>query len=383
LRIERDPASQNQAQRGLLRGFTSEEMASIVESAFRTMGLDHDFCPVVLTIGHGSSSLNNPHEAAHDCGATGGGRGGPNARALAAMANHPSVRSLLGERGVTIPEATWFIGAYHNTCDESMRYYDEDLVPSALQSRLSALKQAMAEACLRNAQERCRRFECASLQISPSNALAHVEKHAFDLGQPRPEYGHATNAVCIVARRARSRGLYLDRRAFLVSYDPSQDATGDILAALLAAVAPVCAGINLEYYFSFIDPAGYGCGTKLPHNIVGLVGVMDGHASDLRTGLPWQMVEIHEPVRLLTIVEAEVSQLVQLMEQRPAIKRLVHNRWIQLVAWSPSTGSMAVFDGLRFVPYTPQCSQISVAESSAQVFLGHREHLACTSIRST
>ena len=30
---------------------------------------------------------------------------------------------------------------------------------------------------------------------------------------------------------------------------------------------------------------------------------MDGAASDLRTGLPWQMVEIHEPVRLLFIIE--------------------------------------------------------------------------------
>ena len=30
---------------------------------------------------------------------------------------------------------------------------------------------------------------------------------------------------------------------------------------------------------------------------------MDGAASDLRTGLPWQMVEIHEPVRILFVVE--------------------------------------------------------------------------------
>ena len=382
LRIERDPASQIQAPKGLLIGFTVEEMASIVESALRTMGLDRDFCPLVLTVGHGSSSLNNPHEAAHDCGATGGGRGGPNARAISAMANHSGVRALLRDRGLVIPDTTWFVGAYHNTCDESMRYYDEDLVPSDLHHPLQALKDAMAEACLRNAHERCRRFECASLQISPKNALAHVEKHSFDLGQPRPEYGHATNAVCIVARRARTRGLYLDRRAFLVSYDPINDSTGDILAALLLAVGPVGAGINLEYYFSFVDPAGYGCGTKLPHNIVGLVGVMDGHASDLRTGLPWQMVEIHEPLRLLTIVEAEPSRLERIMEQWPALKRLVHNRWIQLVAWSPTTEALAVFDRGEFVPYMPESADIPVFGSSAQVYIGHREHLGCASIRS-
>ena len=92
--------------------------------------------------------------------------------------------------------------------------------------------------------------------------------------------------------------------AFLVSYDSQDDdADGSTLAGVLAGVVPVAAGINLEYYFSRVDPGGYGCASKLPHNISALLGVMDGHASDLRTGLPWQMVEIHEPVRLLVVVE--------------------------------------------------------------------------------
>ena len=38
-----------------------------------------------------------------------------------------------------------------------------------------------------------------------------------------PEWGHATNAFVVVGRRERSRGLFLDRRAFLASYDPTQD----------------------------------------------------------------------------------------------------------------------------------------------------------------
>ena len=54
---------------------------------------------------------------------------------------------------------------------------------------------------------------------------------------------------------------------------------------------------------SYVDPSGYGCGTKLPHNVTSLLGVMDGAQSDLRTGLPWQMVEIHEPTRLAIVVE--------------------------------------------------------------------------------
>ena len=110
--------------------------------------------------------------------------------------------------------------------------------------------------------------------------------------------------ICIVGRRARTRGLFLDRRAFLSSYDPTQDdADHQILTQVLQAVFPVCSGISLEYYFSYVDNVGWGCGTKLPHNVAALLGVMEGASSDLRTGLPWQMVEIHEPVRILFIIE--------------------------------------------------------------------------------
>src|SRR5262249_50376835 len=182
------------------------------------------------------------------------------------------------------------------------------------------------EALHRNAHERARRFHSASLALSLDEARAHLENRAEDLAQVRPEWGHATNAICVVGRRERTRGLFLDRRAVLVSYDPTQDdAEGSILARILAAAVPVCAGISLEYYFCRVDPARCGCGTKLPHNITALVGVMDGAASDLRTGLPWQMVEIHEPVRLLIVVETTAAALLRLMGRNEMIGRLVRN----------------------------------------------------------
>src|SRR5262249_22314729 len=146
---------------------------------------------------------------------------------------------------------------------------------------------------------------------------------AADLAQPRPEYGHATNAFCVIARRSRTRGLFLDRRAFLVSYDPAHDRDGAILARIIAAVVPVVAGISLEYYFSYVDPSGYGCGTKLPHNVTSLLGVMDGAQSDLRTGLPWQMVEIHEPARLAIVVEGNPERVERALRGNPVIDRLV------------------------------------------------------------
>src|SRR5205814_950645 len=107
----------------------------------------------------------------------------------------------------------------------------------------------------------------------------------------------------------------LDRRSFLVSYDPTQDGIDHaILARILGAVVPVCEGINLQYYFSSIDSQGWGSGTKLPHNITSMLGVMDGAASDLRTGLPWQGVEIHEPFRLLFVIETTPEAIEEIME---------------------------------------------------------------------
>jgi uncharacterized protein YbcC (UPF0753/DUF2309 family) len=143
-------------------------------------------------------------------------------------------------------------------------------------------------------------------------AQHHVERRALDLSQARPELGHATNAACVVGRRELSQGLFLDRRAFLVSYDPSIDPSGVVLERILAAVGPVGAGINLEYFFSTVDGERLGSGTKLPHNVTGLFGVMNGAASDLRTGLPKQMTEIHEPVRLQLIVEATPEMLTEI-----------------------------------------------------------------------
>ncbi|WP_428267805.1 YbcC family protein [Haliangium sp.] len=382
LQLERADGDE-QREGGLLRGFTISEMANIVAGALRTMGACDQLSPLFLVVGHGSSSLNNPHEAAHDCGACGGGRGGPNARAFAVMANHPKVRAALKARhGLDIPKNTWFVGAYHNTCDDAIIYYDTDLVPESHRADLAAAQATLDRARRLDAHERCRRFEDTATTMGIDDMLASAEAHAVDLGQPRPEYGHATNAVCFVGRRSSTRGLFLDRRAFLVSYDPTQDPNGELLGPLLQSVGPVGAGINLEYYFSFVDNHRYGCGTKLPHNITGLIGVMDGHASDLRTGLPWQMVEIHEPVRLLTIVEVEFDVGAGILEAYPAVANLVANGWIQLVVWSPSSGEMRVFEGGRLVPYQQESQELPIVLRSVDHYAGRRGHLECARIEA-
>jgi uncharacterized protein YbcC (UPF0753/DUF2309 family) len=362
-------------------GYSVDEMVDIGEKVLREMGLTARFARLVIVLGHGSSSLNNPHASAYDCGACGGGSGGPNARAFAGMLNDPRVRERLAKRGLAIPKETVFVGAWHNTCDDSIPYFDLHHLPSSHHDDFEAAKMAFDEARQRNAHERCRRFESAELSLSAEAALRHVEGRAEDLSQVRSECGHATNAICIVGRRERTRGLFLDRRAFLVSYDPTQDDAGhSLLTGILQAVIPVCAGINLEYYFSYTDPTGYGCGTKLPHNITSLLGVMDGVASDLRPGLPWQMVEIHEPVRLLLLVEATPDTMLGILAGNPGVNQIVRNDWIQLAVLDPDSSRLHVFRNGQFELYRPEVASIPVVKASVDWYRGWRDHLGFASV---
>src|SRR5262249_30351275 len=152
------------------------------------------------------------------------------------FANRPAVREGLRARGIDIPDTTWFVGGLHNTADESVEFEDLDLVPPSHALDVVDAQVALDKARALSAQERCRRFESAPRNPTPSVALRHVEARARDLAQPRPELGHVTNAACVVGRRSLTRGLFLDRRSFFVSYDPTIDPKGTILERTLAAV---------------------------------------------------------------------------------------------------------------------------------------------------
>ncbi len=357
-------------------GLSLAEMTNNAERLLRDIGLTSGFARLVMIVGHGSNSLNNPHRSAYECGACGGNAGAPNARAAAQILNDLRVRDELFNRGLVIPRDTIFVGGYHNTCNDSVTFSDLDRLPFSHQAEFAEFQRHIEEACDRNAHERCRRFMSAPLNMSFPAARRHVEERAEDLAQARPECGHATNAICIVGRRARTRGLYLDRRAFLVSYDPKADDTdGTILTRLMSAVVPVCGGINLEYYFSYVDSVGWGCGTKLPHNITALLGVMDGAASDLRTGLPWQMTEIHEPVRLLIVIETTPEKFSAIMDRYDGIGKACRRGWVQVVTWDPDSAEMQILRGDHFEPYRPEAAGLPKAETSTDWYRGWRDHL--------
>jgi uncharacterized protein YbcC (UPF0753/DUF2309 family) len=339
LDFERDDESKSAPADVIPFGITVDQMANRVEGLFRSIGSAHSIAELVFIVGHGSHSQNNPYRSAYDCGACGGRPGKVNARVFALMANKQEVRAVLQERGVVIPESTHFIGAFHNTGDDHVDIFDAELIPPRLRSAFAQKKLALEQALKINAFERCRRFANTNV-FSPEDALEHVDERTHSFFEPRPEYNHATNALCIVGPRELTKGLFLDRRAFLVSYDPAYDEKGEILLKILTPVVPVTSGINLEYFFSTIDNETYGAGTKLPHNIAGLLGVITGHSSDLRTGLPQQMVEIHEPVRLITIVNSKRGILNRVMELNQGLAHVFMNGWVRLVCYDTDVNEM-------------------------------------------
>jgi hypothetical protein len=106
-----------------------------------------------------------------------------------------------------------------------------------------------------------------------------------------------------------------------------------------------------------------------------MVGVMDGHASDLRTGLPWQMVEIHEPVRMLFVIETTPERMTKVIDASAGLKQLVENRWIRLATLDPESGRVHVRRDGGFEEFAAPLERLPVALSSAEWYSGKLKHL--------
>lgn len=309
----------------------------LAHAALTTMGLTEGFARLVVLCAHHSSTENNPYQSALDCGACGGQSGEPNARAAAAILNDAEVRNELRRNGIDIPDRTWFVAAIHDTATDTVTMLDHHLMPPDVAKDVAVLAEDLDAAGRALAGERCATLPAGSRALSARRASRHVRRRSVDWAQVYPEWGLAGNAAFIVAPRARSEGADLSRRVFLHSYNADVDTDGTALETILTAPLVVAQWINAQYYFSTVDPDIFGAGTKTVHNVVGTVGVIAGHNGDLKLGLPHQSIvdggrRVHEPLRLLAVVEAPLARIDMIVDRNPILQRLFGNDWVRVVA---------------------------------------------------
>lgn len=300
------------------------------ESALRMIGLTKKFSPLVVLCGHGSTTENNAFATSLDCGACGGRHGASNARILAAILNKIEVRKILEQKQIFIPADTIFIAAEHNTTNDAVKLYNYQNI-----NGVNQLIKDLQKAGNINSQIRCK-------QMSVEYTDKQTKIRSIDWTQPRPEWGLARNAAFIVAPRSLTKNIDLQGRCFLHSYDYLEDSDGSSLTVILTAPMIVAQWINTQYLFSTLNNISYGAGSKITKNITGKIGVMQGNASDLMTGLPLQSVYIsdnqpyHELQRLMTLVYAPKSMIDKIISNQDILKKLFINGWVVLSCFDPT-----------------------------------------------
>ncbi|OQX11786.1 MAG: hypothetical protein BWK73_16665 [Thiothrix lacustris] len=360
------------------RGLSAAEKVAKVAAFLKLTGFTSGFAPLVVLMAHRSRHLNNPHILGYGCGACSGRFGGPNARAFAGMANDPVVRAqLAAEHGIVIPETCRFMASEHDTSSDEIDWFDTDLLPDTHQAVLQQVRTATQQAVQQSSHERCRKFASAPAQLSPKQAQRHVRGRAASPDQVRAELGHQGCAVAFIGARDLSKGVFWDRRSFLISYDAHHDPEGRMLEAQLQGNGVVGVGIQMDYYFSRMQSGYFGSGSKATHNLTGLFGVMEGGSSDLRTGLAQQMVELHEPMRLLVVVEAELETLGLIHQRHAYLRELLDNEWVLLAVKPPLRNEIHQFKpGVGFVQWHGTLHQLPRAASSMAWYGGHHGHLS-------
>ncbi|MCL4131284.1 UNVERIFIED_CONTAM: hypothetical protein GTU68_033900 [Idotea baltica] len=313
-------------------GISLDEKVGIVKSGFDLMGWKQ-FAPLVLFVGHGSHSANNPFSSSLDCGACAASPGRHNARMLAKLANLPEVRQALKDKhNVIIPDNTVFIGAEHNTTTDDIVLFDAE-VPASHKQLVQNLKVNLSKTQETATQDRLG---------NSGNSVSKAQQKANNWGETRPEWGLAKNAGFIVGPRDLTKNTNLDSSCFLHSYDWELDTEGKALEGIMQGPMVVTQWINNHYYFSTVDNNTYGGGTKITHNITGKFGVVQGNGGDLKMGLPLQSLfqsddtMYHKPLRLSVMIQAPISRVSEILARNSNLQTLLDNEWIYLMVMDPT-----------------------------------------------
>lgn len=316
------------------RSLTHEQQVNYANGFLSAISLKTNFSRTVILTGHESETRNNHYASKLNCGACGANSGRISSQLMAEILNKKKVRESLLRHGIRIPEDTSFYPAVHNTTTDEIRFltageHDDDLQKLTVD--------------FKKAQRMCQEEKKDCLPVYKNNHL--------DWSQTQPEWGLARNGGMIIAPRELTKGIDLEGRFFLHSYDHRHDSSGDILASILAAPMRVAQMINSQYYFSTVDNAFFGAGTKITHNIVGGFAAINGNGSDLKIGLPLQSIQYsegeiyHEPIRLQVFIYAPKKRIEKAIEKSKEVRSLCDNQWVRVVSIDPASGMHYLYNG--------------------------------------
>ena len=310
-------------------GFTLEEKTQYLYNFLTMIGQVDNFAEFVILSGHSSVSDNNPFESALDCGACGGSSSLPNNRALCMIANSQDVREAIEKKGIIIPADVKFMPTMHITSTDEIEFHDTDILSQEETQRFSKVMEDFKKASSIARKERI-------VQLPYTETENDIMIKSMDWSETRPEWGLAGNMGVFAGPRDTIKHMPFGNRLFMHSYDSKLDnENADILTRIFDGPLVVGEWINLEHYFSTVDNAIYGAGSKVYHNVVSKIGVFNGNYSDLKIGLPTQSVFLegeayHEPIRLLTYMEAPLEMVGKAVENSIA-KEFILNEWIRPV----------------------------------------------------
>jgi hypothetical protein len=333
----------------VIGGMSAAAKADTGAAVLKAMSMTSGHGEIVLLLGHGGNTNNNPHESAYHCGACGGYTGEVSARLLAILLNDPETRAGLAERGVDVPADTLFVAGLHDTTTDAITIYDDGL-PATRNGDLDKVRSWLAQAARLARAERAMRL--------PGARENTIHERAQNWAEIRPEWGLAGCAAFIAAPRGATAGRDLGGRAFLHSYDWRADAGFGTLELIITAPVVVASWISLQYYGSSVAPEMFGGGNKLLHNVVGGFGVIEGNGGRLRAGLPWQAVHdgerlAHEPLRLSVMIEAPREEILKVLEKHPGVRALFDNGWLHLFVLKNGKVEARYLRGLAWTEQSP------------------------------
>ena len=80
------------------------------------------------------------------------------------------------------------------------------------------------------------------------------------------------------------------------------------------------------------------------------------------------MIEVHDPVRLLMIVEHYPEVVKKVIQANTALYEWFANEWVHLVAFHPKEKKPYVFQEGEFVPYAPLTKKLPTVDDLPRMF---------------